>query len=542
MLLVANPEAQTHLYTHYGDKAGQWFGGSVAIVGDTDRDGFDDYATTSEWYPPSASGGDAVRLYSGRDGHLIGKVPLPGPGSATSVSGLGDMDSDGHADFGILINTTVLIGYQFHSGKTMQMIAKGSWPLSLQNGKIRPIADLDHDNIPDVIISSSEYSNSDRVVIVSGKSGKIILDLKPGGLNYTYFGHSVSRAGDVNGDGIEDFLVGDPLFGSNPTYNFYGPGRAWLFSGANGGVIYTFWDTTYKLPSPSPGFGSSVCGCGDLDGDKVPDLAIGCPGFDGNGTDAGAVFIYSGKTGNLYRTLHGPVAGSYLGWSGANVGDWNRDGYPDLACGGQTFLPGNQAAGVVRVISGKDGKEFATIVDDKVDMGLGSCLNADGDIDGDGVRDLVAGLSPASWASNNLWYFKCYSGAGRSLWSDTHRVSVAAQDMQVLTLEAGAGQAGNPYLVLGSLAGINPGLQLGTHLLPLNLDPYLVWTATVPNSPFLQGSLGLLDAKGTAKIQFVAGAGFPAGLAGLRMDHAAVVFGNTGIATVSDWVPLLLEK
>jgi len=80
------------------------------------------------------------------------------------------------------------------------------------------------------------------------------------------------------------------------------------------------------------------------------------------------------------------------------------------------------------------------------------------------------------------------------------------------------------------------------HTLPLQLDAYFWLTATVPNSSFLQGSLGVLDKNGKASASFVAAQGMPNSLAGARADHAYVLFGKGGFTMTSNWVTLLFEK
>ena len=98
------------------------------------------------------------------------------------------------------------------------------------------------------------------------------------------FGNSVSGAGDVNGDGFADLIVGAFLDDNNDSAS----GSARVYSGIDGNVLYTFdGDDADDL------FGVSVSGAGDINGDGFADLIVGAPGDDNNGTDSGSARVYS---------------------------------------------------------------------------------------------------------------------------------------------------------------------------------------------------------------------------------------------------------
>ena len=118
----------------------------------------------------------------------------------------------------------------------------------------------------------------------------------------------------------------------------------------------------------------------------------------------------------------------------------------------------------------------------------------------------------------------------RTLWGLPSSISVAGGGSQELTLIAGSGHAGQPYLVLGSAGGTTPGITLDGQHLPLNLaDGYFGFTLSSPNSSVLSQSFGVLDAQGRASASFNLSAGVaPPALVGLELNHAFLVIDLAG--------------
>ena len=141
------------------------------------------------------------------------------------------------------------------------------------------------------------------------------------------------------------------------------------------------------------------------------------------------------------------------------------------------------------------------------------------DIDGDGVLDDC--LAPA-------------------LVADLYEISLAIGGSQTMTLTAP--NAGDLYLLLGSVSGTSPGIASGGFVLPLNVDSYLLRTLNAPNSPPLANSLGTLDSGGEATATFSLPLGLDPGLVSLVVHHAyATVNSTTGqVNFVSNAVPVTL--
>ena len=131
-------------------------------------------------------------------------------------------------------------------------------------------------------------------------------------------GYSTAGAGDVNADGIPDYIAGAPGIGLGGTPPL---GRAIVYSGADHSVIHEV------TPSQRNFFGSAVSGAGDLDGDGHDDFLVGARQDD---EFRGLVNAYSGADGSIMWTAEGLHAGDQFGSAAGAVGDVNGDGVPDV--------------------------------------------------------------------------------------------------------------------------------------------------------------------------------------------------------------------
>src|SRR5262249_6551979 len=140
--------------------------------------------------------------------------------------------------------------------------------------------------------------------------------------NNTWFGSSVSSAGDVNGDGFDGVIVGAPNYGSQA-------GRVYGFFG--GSTPDAIADRVFTDPNASDQLGWSVGGGADMNGDSYPDMFAIAPRWYGSGTDPGAAFVWFGGPGFdtvADLTIHGTVLSDRI--NAAAGGDINADGFADL--------------------------------------------------------------------------------------------------------------------------------------------------------------------------------------------------------------------
>jgi len=238
-------------------------------------------------------------------------------------------------------------------------------------------------------------------------------------------GRGVSGAGDINGDGIDDLLIGAPDAGPN---------------GPSSGRGYVVFGSDEEFPSPFDlstldglnGFtldgavygdftGRTLAAAGDVNGDGFDDLIIGASGADINGTNTGRSHVVFGSdqgfpsnldlstlNGTNGFALNGELAGTQFGWPVSGAGDINDDGFDDLAIGAFFADFNGDASGRAYVVFGTDeivstpfevstlnGSNGFVVDGEAMDAVLGRSLAAAGDVNGDGIDDLFIGARGA---------------------------------------------------------------------------------------------------------------------------------------------------
>ncbi|MSQ47592.1 MAG: hypothetical protein EXR78_04255 [Deltaproteobacteria bacterium] len=247
------------------------------------------------------------------------------------------------------------------------------------------VGDVDSDGTADFLVGAynHRWANNDRqgrAFVFSGATGKLLYTIdNPSPQVESAFGFSVAAAGDVNKDGIADFIIG--------ALGQAGHGEAFVFSGKEGKLLYTL--EAPKLQNGA-GFGWAAVSLGDITNDGTPDIAIGAFAQE----DIGYVYLFNGSDGKLLRTVAPPAGSLSFGWSLDAAGDINKDGISDLIVGAPyTAVGENTVQGRVFVFSGKDDALLLTLDNPQPTAGgvFGWRAVAVGDQDKDGVPDFLIG-------------------------------------------------------------------------------------------------------------------------------------------------------
>jgi len=368
--LAATARPQTPLYDHRG-LAGDSLGQSVATVGDVDGDGFDDYAVGAPHGAGLQPDAGYVALYSAATGTVLWTRPGANTGDLLgwSVSGIGDIDGDGAGDL------------------------------------VAGMPGLDY----------LGQTDNGGALVLSGATGAYIVGWVSvfGG---DQLGFAVAGTGDVDGDGIGDYALGSPFSSAvHPS-----GGYASITSGATGNTL------RFYAPEQSGGLlGYSLDAAGDMNGDGVPDLLAGAPGWSPpggiGGLNYGKAYVLDGAVDHsaIYSKV-GSAPGELLGTSVAGGHDLTGDGLPEAAFGSPGALVGTSPQGRVSVWSSNAGS-LALLFDiygaapgDE----LGAAVDLIPDTDGDGVADLLVGVpgaDPGLPAVPDAGLAQLHSGASAAL-------------------------------------------------------------------------------------------------------------------------------
>jgi hypothetical protein len=386
---AAPAPAQIFDYGYPASGSGGSFGASLSRIGDVDGDGCEDFVAGEPNY--GALGNGLARIFSGKTHALIADVAgNVGSSLGASVDGKIDLDGDGWPDvlLGAPDDSTLafqagaVLAYSPHLGVELWFLASNVATAQV-GASVRTLqADLDGDGVDDFIVGAP---GADSAFVYSGKTQALIFLVQ--GQSGWNFGTSVSRAGDVDGDGICDFAVGSPNYVNSSAVM---TGRVTIFSGKDGSVIRAINGAADSR------FGYALANPGDLDGDGVSDLVVGAPRhLDPGGNETGCVTALSGATGSVIYKVFGDKKHDTFGHSVRSVsGDIDQDGTNDIIVG----APQNTGSdvGYARTISGATGATLFTFTEHtsdpltKSDYGVAV---AGGDFDGDGRTDVVIGGS-----------------------------------------------------------------------------------------------------------------------------------------------------
>jgi len=458
-----------------GDEAGR----SIAYAGDINGDGLDDLVIGAPYASVNGAASGRIYVVFGSDQAFstpLNLAALDGSNgfaingedifdfAGISVAAAGDINGDGIDD--LAIGASGVSSGANYSGSTYVVFGKNQpWPAAVElsaldggNGfeiqggspygesgaAVAAAGDINGDGIDDLLIGAPFAAGfNGRGYVVFGSDETWAANISLADLDGTNgfamdavntgdtLGSAVSGAGDVNGDGFDDLVIGATLAGtagaySGAAYVVFGKNQAWTgainlgnLNGSNGFAI--------RGLSQGDELGQSLGGDFDLNGDGVSDVVAGAPGADPGGDGSGAAYVVFGKNQTWPATLavsslngsngfaiNGAGSGDGAGTAVAAAGDVSRDGRDDLILGAPMANPNGADSGSAYVVFGHTQAWTATLslvslngsngfrIDGvAADDQAGLAAAAAGDINSDTFDDLLVGAPQADTGGSN---------------------------------------------------------------------------------------------------------------------------------------------
>jgi hypothetical protein len=514
-----------------GQGAGDFFGSSVASAGDVNGDGYSDVIVGA--LGNDAGGTDAGRAYiyfGGANMDNMADVILTGraPGDyfGYSVASAGDVNGDGYSDVIVGANGNDAGGpdagraYIYFGGANMDNIADvtftGAGAGDHFGSSVASAGDVNGDGYSDVIVGAPVSDAGRAYLYLNSLTGGDIPDESfTGAAAGDNFGYSVASAGDVNGDGYSDVIVGAYLNSAGGAH----AGRAYIYFG--GPSMDNIADVTLTGEAAGDYFGYSLASAGDVNGDGYADVIVGAYLNNAGGTHPGRAYIYFGSPGGINNitpvTLTGEEAGGYFGYSVASAGDVNGDGYSDVIVGASAA----EKAHIYFGGPGMDNIADVTLPDTPPKGYFGCFVSSAGDVNGDGYADVIVGVA----AGGAYVYF---GGASMDSIPDVTLTGASVGGYSSPIASAGDvnGDGYSDVIVRASLSDAG-----GAYLYVSSSPPIIPRIASVRDVPFDQGGKVNVqwirsgyDARGITRVTgYLIERSAPPGMGGFRWEEVANV-------------------
>lgn len=305
-----------------------------------------------------------------------------------------------------VLSVTGVLDNQANFTSTGDAVLGGSFGFA-----VAPAGDVNGDGFADVLVGAN---TSNRAYIYLGSNQGLTNPAYFTAMgNANRFGYSVGGGGDVNGDGYDDFIVGAP--DGETTTGLTNTGIARVY---HGGVGVPTLAITLSGEASEDEFGTSVDVVGDLNGDGYADIAVGALKNDANGENAGRVYLYYGRASGIAATPSYTLTGKNefdgFGVSVAGAGDVNGDGVDDLVVGAWGNSSPAGEAGMAYVFYGKAGTGISdanyTVVVGQPGNLLGTSVHGAGDVNGDGFDDVIVGSDTSDPATPTVGLVHVFPG------------------------------------------------------------------------------------------------------------------------------------
>lgn len=385
---------------------GQAFGVKVSGAGDLNGDGFDDVviAGNKSYSILKVVYGSSSGLAASA-GWSLGSTNYPNANSRIATK-IGDVNGDGFDD--LLAAGSGDKGYIFYGSSSGPGL---SYDLVVDNRdgetfkddvNAATLGDIDGDGIDEFVIGFPNYSTyyvgAGAVSLFYGDTGDNMQDgadwfTESNNVN-AQMGHEVANAGDVNGDGWDDFLVGAWQYSNGHVYE----GAVFLYYGSNLGLSATP-DWSAEGGQHNAFFGYGLSAAGDVNNDGYADVVIGAQGHDHLQSNTGRIYVYYGSATGLASTadviINGDQAQARIGIDVADAGDVNNDGYDDVIVGAYLYDSAQVNEGAAFIYHGSATGLSTTaatlLTSGQANAWFGKSVSTAGDINGDGYADVIVG-------------------------------------------------------------------------------------------------------------------------------------------------------
>ncbi|MFH1466700.1 MAG: MopE-related protein [Pseudomonadota bacterium] len=426
------------IYT--GEGAGDYAGIALAGAGDMNADGYADLLIGAYGSDSSATTAGAAYLVLGGAGPADASLAsatakyvgeADGDWAGWAVAGGGDVNADGFDD--TLVSALYGDRYATDAGAVYLILGSSSpasGPLSSADAvyslggnfgySTACDGDVDGDGFDDMLFGAPQYGSQEgRVYLVLGSASPV--SVTAAGSATAAFsaeaagdqaGASVSLAGDLDGDGMADILIGAAYNDAADT----NAGSAYILLGdaALTSMSLAAADAQWTGESPADFAGCSVSGAGDVNADGYGDILIGAKRSDGGGVDSGAGYLILGAASLPGGSLSAPDA-RYLGenaddmagFSVSRAGDVDADGFDDFLLGAYLNDEGGMDAGAAYLVMGSavPASGSLSIADTKFIGENGFYYTGEvaaaGDVNADGLDDIIVGAYLASHSATN---------------------------------------------------------------------------------------------------------------------------------------------
>jgi len=422
-----------------GGQAGAGWGWSVATAGDVNGDGYSDIIAVADRYDNGQVDEGKAWVYHGTP---AGAASVPAWSAETNqasaqisaAASAGDVNGDGYSD--VIIGSYLFDGGQSNEGRTFLYLGSESGLLASPSWTSEPdqasawfgysaasAGDVNGDGYGDVIVGADGWDNEDisegRAWLYLGSSGGLGAPAwsVEGNQEGAHLGSSVATAGDVNGDGFSDVLIALPAYDNGESNE----GVVWVFHGSDGGIGASP-SRVIEANQTDASFGTRVATAGDVNGDGFSDVIVGATGYDGGQQEEGKAFVYHGGATGLAAlaawTTESDQALAQLGWAVATAGDLNGDGYSDVVVGAHFYDNGENNEGKVWVYHGSPaglGAPVWSTEGGQAGAVYGISVGTAGDVNGDGFSDLIVSAADYDYAFNGegaVWIFLGNSSDG----------------------------------------------------------------------------------------------------------------------------------